>query len=87
MFSERLQVLLSRDQRRRLEHGSVRQERSVASLIREAIDVHYGTTSPERRREALERISARTGEAVDPADLRELVDHSHDDEIGGRNAR
>ena len=42
MLNERLQILVSTEQRRRLEAESKRTQASVASLIRQAIDAQFG---------------------------------------------
>lgn len=57
MFSERTQVLLTREQRDRLERLAAREGRSVGSVIREAIE-SYTTTGPHSRAEAAEAIIA-----------------------------
>ncbi len=57
MFTERTQVLLSRDQVERLKRIAARDRRSVGSVIREAVD-RYLETVPERRAEAARRIAA-----------------------------
>jgi predicted DNA-binding protein len=57
MFTERTQVLLSRDQVERLKRIAARDRRSVGSVIREAVD-RYLETVPERRSEAARRITA-----------------------------
>ena len=57
MFSERTQVLLSVEQRRRLERMAAREGRSVGSVIREAIE-SYTAAGPRSRGEAAEAIIA-----------------------------
>lgn len=57
MLSERTQVLLTREQRDRLERLAAREGRSVGSVIREAIE-SYTTTGPRSRAEAAEAIIA-----------------------------
>jgi hypothetical protein len=55
MFTERTQVLLTRDQRLRLEHRAAEERRSIGALIREAVDAYVG--SPTRSRaEAASRL-------------------------------
>ena len=55
MFTERTQVLLTRDQRLRLERRAAEERRSVGALIREAVDAYVG--SPTRSRaEAASRL-------------------------------
>lgn len=55
MFTERTQVLLSREQRERLERIAVREGRSVGSVIREAI-ASYTAGGPGSRLEAVEAM-------------------------------
>jgi len=55
MFTERTQVLLSREQRERLERIAAREGRSVGSLIREAI-ASYAAGGPRSRQEAAEAL-------------------------------
>jgi hypothetical protein len=57
MFSERTQVLLSREQRERLERMAAREGRSVGSVIREAIE-SYTAVGPRSRAEAAEALIA-----------------------------
>lgn len=57
MFSERTQVLLSREQRERLERMAAREGRSVGSVIREAIE-SYTAVGPQGRTEAAEALIA-----------------------------
>jgi hypothetical protein len=61
MFSERLQILISPEQRRALEAEAERREASVASVIREAIDLRLGTTDRSARLRAVEEIRAMQG--------------------------
>ena len=57
MFTERTQVLLTTEQRRRLERMAARERRSVGSMIREAIE-SYTATGPTSRAQAAEAIIA-----------------------------
>ena len=52
MLKERLQVLIDREQRQRLEHEAAQRGTSVATLVREAIDLTFPPTMPLRRRAA-----------------------------------
>jgi hypothetical protein len=61
MFSERLQLLISPEQRRRLEAEARQRDASVASVIREAIDLRLGTVDRSTRLRALEEIRAMQG--------------------------
>jgi hypothetical protein len=57
MYSERTQVLLSKQQLARLKRIARRDGRSVGAIIRQAIDT-YTTSPPDRRRDAIERLFA-----------------------------
>ncbi len=61
MITERVQILLTVLQRRRLEDEARRQARSAASLVREAIDARFGTFSRQERLAAVEAIGAMSG--------------------------
>jgi predicted DNA-binding protein len=75
MINERVQILLTPQQRRRLENESRRQARSVASLVREAIDARFGTASEEQRLAAVETIAAMSGgRYLTPEQINQVVD-------------
>jgi hypothetical protein len=74
MLNERLQILVSRDQRRRLESEAQRRGVSVGGLIREAVDVHLGHVGEIERLEALDAIRAADGRFLSPDELNRLVD-------------
>jgi hypothetical protein len=59
MLTERLQILISPQQRRRLEDEAARRGTSVASVIREAVDVQLGSVPNEQRQRAVESLRAR----------------------------
>jgi predicted transcriptional regulator len=61
MLDQRLQLLISPEQRRALEAEAERREASVASVIREAIDVHLGIVDRSARLRAIEEIRAMEG--------------------------
>jgi predicted DNA-binding protein len=85
MYDERLQILLTAEQRRRLEAEARRRSTSVAALVREAIDARFEPVDRERRRAALaelERIGAAyRGPTFTPEELGRLVEESHTAEI------
>jgi hypothetical protein len=56
MYTERLQILVSKDQRRRLEREAKRRNSSVASVIRDAVDAELGRRSRQDKLEAVEAI-------------------------------
>ena len=49
-LTRRTQILLDEERHRRLEQEASQTGRSVASIIREAIDLHLGETAREQRR-------------------------------------
>jgi predicted DNA-binding protein len=74
MYSERLQLLISKEQRRRLDQEAKRRGTSVASVIREAVDAQVGGPSLEERRNAFERIrSRREAPFLTPEELNRMV--------------
>ena len=77
MLKERLQVLVTAEQRRRLESEAQRRGTSVGSLIREAVDAHFGQISQADRLEALEGIRATRGRFLSPDELNRLVADEH----------
>ena len=84
MLNERLQILLSAEQRRRLEAESKRRKTSVASLIRQAIDAHFGAVTQEDRLNALDRIRAMRGRFLAPEDLDRLAEEERDGAVPAR---
>ena len=74
MYARRLQVLLDADRHERLRAEAARRHVSVATLVREAIDCAFPTTTEERRA-AGERILAAEPMAVpSPPELRSELD-------------
>ena len=69
MFKERLQILLSTEQRRRLEGEARRRDASVASLVREAIDARFGGVTADERLRAVTGIALMTGRFLPPDEL------------------
>jgi hypothetical protein len=81
MLKERLQILVSTEQKRRLEAEARTRGESVGGLVREAIDERYGkrkyTFSQEVRHAALERIrSGPTIPFVTPEELNRLSEEA-----------
>lgn len=67
-LTHRLQLLLDEDRYARLQREAQRSGRSIASLIREAIDRRFGPT-PEQRRAAVDRFLAAEPMPVDDWDV------------------
>ncbi len=80
MLKERLQVLIDTDQRQRLERHARDRGTSVATLVREAIDLAYPSNAV-RRREAADRILA--AEPMEVPSVDEL--RAELDELRGRH--
>ncbi len=76
--SERLQVLVRPEQRRRLEAEAKRRATSVGALIREAVDAWFGAVSREDRLEALAGIEQTAGRFLTPAELDRVVEEERD---------
>lgn len=82
MYSERLQILVSKEQRRRLEREARRRRSSVASVIRDAVDAELGGIAREDRMQAVETIAGFSGAAfLSPAELEREIERGRADEI------
>lgn len=79
MLTSRLQVLLTKPQRRRLEAEARERGESIGELVREAIDARYGSTPAGERIRAFEEIAAmRASPLPSPAALNRLVEEERD---------
>jgi hypothetical protein len=77
MYSERLQILISKEQRRRLEDEARRRKASVASVIRDAVDAELGQGSRDERLRAVAAIAKIEGAPYLPPDeLRQAIDEA-----------
>lgn len=74
MLSERLQILVTPEQRERLESEARSQGSSVGGLVRAAIDARLGGASQDEKLRALERIKAMKGEYLPPDELDRVAD-------------
>ena len=82
MFTERLQILVSKEQRRRLEAEAKRRNASVASVIRDAVDAELGRGSRKEKLAAFEAIRDLPRVPLPPIEeLTRLIDEAHDEEI------
>jgi len=81
MLSERLQILITPVQRRRLEAEARARSVSVGSLVRDAVDGRYGGAPAADRLRALEQIRAMDATLPgDPADLDRLIDQGRSED-------
>ena len=79
MFTERLQILLSRAQRRRLELEARRRRVSVGALIREAVDARTAKVPLDERRRAVAEIEAMSaGRFLATEALERIVDEERE---------
>lgn len=79
MLTERLQVLLSRAQRIRLEAEAKRRRTSVGALVREAVDARLHSVPLEKRRRAIAEIKAMSGgRYLTTATLERIVDEERE---------
>jgi hypothetical protein len=74
MFSERLQILVSSEQRKRWEVEAKRRGTSVAGLIRDAVDRDVGSLDRGDRAHAVDSIGAMRGRFLPPDELDRLVE-------------
>lgn len=82
MFSELLQLLVTPEQRRRLEAEARRRDTSVASLVREAVDARYATATRDERLAAAGEIARLEGSFLEPSELNRLVEEERDAALG-----
>jgi len=88
MLTERLQVLVSRAQRRRLEVEARRRGKSVGALIREAVDARVHSTPLADRRRAVAAIRAMSGgRFLAVGTLERIVDEERDEPLRGLRRR
>ena len=73
MLNERLQILVSSEQRRVLEDAARERGSSVASLVREAIDARFGGVSTDERIRAVESIAALSGRFLPLEELEDVI--------------
>jgi predicted DNA-binding protein len=78
MLTERLQILVSPEQKRRLEAEAQTRGESVGELVREAIDARYAEPTREERLAAVERM--RSGPKI-PYISPEEINRAHEEEI------
>jgi hypothetical protein len=79
MLDQRLQILVTREQRRRLEEEARRTGASVGALIREAVDERYGGVTRDERIAAAERITSLAGRHRSVHDLDAVLAARYDD--------
>jgi hypothetical protein len=68
MFTERLQILVSKEQRLLLEREARRRNASVASIVRDAVEAELGGSSRAARLRAVAAISDLRGAPFLPPD-------------------
>lgn len=79
MYSERLQILVSPEQRRRLEAEARRQGVSMSAVVRDVIDKQYGVVTREERIRAFEGIQAmQGGKFIAPEELDRIVEEERE---------
>jgi len=79
MLSERLQILVTPEQRSLLESEARERGLSVGGLVRETIDRRFSGASREERMRAYEEIaSMRGGRDVPPGELDRIVEEERE---------
>ena len=81
MHTERLQILVTSDQRRRLDQEAQRRGTSVAGVIRDAVDAQLGAITVEDRRAALDEIVAMRGRSTSPEELNRIAASERDEQL------
>jgi hypothetical protein len=83
MFSERLQILLSPEQRRLLEGEARRRQTSIAAVVRVALDRELGLSSRDDRANALSEIRAMRAGFVSPEEINRITAGERDQAMPG----
>lgn len=78
MLNERLQLLITPEQRRHLDDEARRTGASIGALVRDAIDARFGTTAVEERLRAADEIAAMRGRFLTVDELEAIVDEERD---------
>jgi hypothetical protein len=78
MYTERLQVLITPDQRRRLEAEARHRGSSVATVVREAIDSTVVGPTREERIQAVEAIAAMKIPNLTVDEIEAIIDEERD---------
>jgi predicted DNA-binding protein len=78
MYTERLQVLITPDQRRRLEAEARHRGSSVATVVREAIDSTVVGPTREERMQAVEAIAAMKIPNLTVDEIEAIIDEERD---------
>jgi hypothetical protein len=85
MLRERLQILVTPEQRRRLEAEAARRGKSVGALVREAVDAVYDPVDGAERRRALEELRVigerNRGIVLTPEELEALIEDARTREL------
>ena len=81
MLDQRMQILVSADQRSRLEQEAQRRATSVASVIRDAVDAQLGAIDVDDRRAALDAILAMRGRFASPDELDRIAASERDEQF------
>jgi len=81
MFRERLQILVTKEQRRLLEGEAGRRGTSVASVIRELVDGSLGGVAVGERERAVSELRAMSGRFLDPDQLNGVVSAERLDQL------
>lgn len=74
MYSERLQILVSPEQRKRWDLEAKRRGTSVAGLIRDSVDRDLGSPDGGDRGSAVDAIRAMRGRFLPPDEFERLVE-------------
>jgi predicted transcriptional regulator len=78
MYTERLQVLISPAQRRRLESEARARGSSVAAVVRDAIDASLDVPTREERIRAVETIKAMKGKHLPVEEIEAIIGEERD---------
>lgn len=78
MLTDRLQILVTQEQRRRLEAHAGHLGVSVGKVVRDAIDETLGAATPDARLRAAEEIVAMGAAFTPPEELERILDEERE---------
>ena len=83
MTSLRVEIRLDPEQRRKLDDIAKRNNVSISDIVRRLIDQEYEEEMRQRRIAAAERLgSMQIGEALEPDELKKLIESTYDVVLG-----
>jgi len=78
MLTERLQILITKEQRLRLDAEAHHRQTTVGALVREAIDEKLGAVSAEDRVRAVDHLAGLRGRFIPVEEMNRIVEEERE---------